>query len=67
MDTFSFSCGEYLQTDKDSDTKFELNCTGGTYEDVEQKCCDCCGADICEDYEYWVEDEQETRLSLIHI
>jgi len=61
LDTFQYSCGNYLQTDKDSDTRYQLNCTGGTYEDVEQIVCECCGASIDEDYEIFCEDVHETR------
>jgi len=61
MDTFQYSDNVYLQTDKDSDTCYQLNCTGGTYEEIEQSYCDCCGVEVDEDTEYWCEDVQETR------
>ena len=61
MDTFMYSCGDYLQVDEDSDTRYKLNCTGGTFEEIEQTYCDCCGASIDEDSQYWCEDVQETR------
>ncbi len=61
LDTFQFSCGNYLQTDSDSDTRYQLNCTGGTYSDVEQIVCECCGVSVDEDTQIWVEDLEETR------
>jgi len=61
MDTFQYSCGSFLQVDLDSDTIFRLNCTGGTYEEIEQTFCDCCGTPMEEDEQFWCEDVQETR------
>ena len=61
MDTFQYSCGNHLEYDSNSDTKYQLNCTGGTYEEVTQNFCDNCGASIEEDEEYYCEDVDETR------
>ena len=61
MDTFQYSCGEHLEIDKNGDTRYHLNCTGGTYEEIEHIYCDCCGASIDEDYQVYCEDVDETR------
>ena len=50
-----------MQTDSDSDTRYQFNCTGGTYEEIEQNYCECCGEPMEEDEQYWCEDVQETR------
>ena len=61
MDTFMYSCGDFLQVDEDSDTRYKLNCTGGTYEEIEPLLCECCGAAIDEEEQIYCEDVQETR------
>jgi nitrogen regulatory protein PII len=63
MDTFKFGneCDNTLTIDKESDSTHLLDSTSGSFSEVEQQECECCGAPIDDDDRIYVEDEGEYR------
>jgi len=63
MDTFQYGseAEDCISTDKEDSSSHLFDCTGGTYSEVEQICCACCGAEMQEDEQNYCEDVNETR------
>ena len=63
MDSFQYGSDseDYLSIDKEDTSTHLFDCTSGSYSDVEQITCECCGAEMCEDEQNYCEDVCETR------
>jgi len=63
MDTFQFGndSDDCLSIDKEDESSHFFDSTSGSYSDVEQSCCECCGANLHEDEELYCEDVGENR------
>ncbi len=63
MDTFQYGndSDDLLSIDKEDSSTHFFDCTSGSYSDVEQITCECCGASISEDEQNYCEDTSETR------
>lgn len=63
MDTFQYGndSDDCLSFDKEDSSSHFFDSTSGSYSEVEQITCECCGASIDEDEQNYCEDVSETR------
>lgn len=65
MDTFQYGndSDDLLSIDKEDSSTHFFDCTSGSYSEVEQITCECCGVEISEDEQNYCEDTSETRCN----